>query len=221
MIDRHIVAESHILLVSTQPEVLAPLLLVIRTILQQIPSSVQPSEVMSMLEKGMFDMILFDMHGTKNGLPLIDSIKQRFPLIPIIAMVPYGDVMVVEQVLEYGADDYISQPVSLERLKTTFRNALRMRTLLLGATAESLAVLHKRSAHSASEMASFMNSAGQLKSLREVEDMVIEYAIAACDGCITKAAQALGIGRSTLYRKIQERARTKGNEAFTIPEKIR
>ncbi len=218
MIEMHATIEQQILLVTPQAETLAPLVAVIRTILQQIPSLVQPFEAMTTLENSTFDLVIFDMQGSREGLPLIHNFKQRFPLIPAIAMVPYGDVGMVEQVLERGADDYISQPISLERLKTTLRNALRMRKLLLGAAPESLTSLQSMgNASMLNSIASFIGHTGNLKTLREIEDVVIEHAIKSCDGCITQAALALGIGRSTLYRKMQEHTQKNRSEPTSSP----
>jgi len=47
-------------------------------------------------------------------------------------------------------------------------------------------------------------SAANLKSLREMEREAIVQAMEVCQGNISKAAGALGIGRNTLYRKLKE-----------------
>ena len=45
---------------------------------------------------------------------------------------------------------------------------------------------------------------GQLKKLKKIEEEAIRFALAYSGGCMTQAARNLGIGRSTLYRKIDE-----------------
>ena len=45
---------------------------------------------------------------------------------------------------------------------------------------------------------------GQIKKLRSIENEVIQLAIESSGGCMTRAAKNLGIGRSTLYRKMDE-----------------
>lgn len=222
MIENNIMHEQPILIATPQDETLAPLVAVIRTILQQSPSSCHPYQVMSQIEDRPFDLVIFDMHNNAEMLPLIRNFKQRHALIPLIAMVPYGDVHLIEQVMVHGADDYISQPISLERLKATLRNALRMRMLMVNATGESLTALNALGSNGVRGIMPLLDKTGNLKTLREIEDIVIEHAVAACDGCITQAARALGIGRSTLYRKMQEYAQsTNGLQgAAPISEKV-
>ncbi len=49
------------------------------------------------------------------------------------------------------------------------------------------------------------DAAGSLRPLAEIEADIIARATKHCGGSLGKAAKALGVGRSTLYRKIQER----------------
>ena len=46
---------------------------------------------------------------------------------------------------------------------------------------------------------------GKLRPLAELEDTMLQLALKHHEGCMARAARALGIGRSTLYRKLQER----------------
>lgn len=48
--------------------------------------------------------------------------------------------------------------------------------------------------------------AGQLRTLEQIEDDVLQLAIHHCGGNVTKAARDLGIGRSTVYRRLKELA---------------
>lgn len=45
---------------------------------------------------------------------------------------------------------------------------------------------------------------GSLRSLKEIEQDAIEHAMRLKRGCMENLAKSLGIGRSTLYRKIKE-----------------
>ena len=49
-----------------------------------------------------------------------------------------------------------------------------------------------------------LDAAGELRPLREVENDMIMFAIEHCRGRMTEVARRLGIGRSTLYRKVRE-----------------
>ena len=48
---------------------------------------------------------------------------------------------------------------------------------------------------------------GNMRTLAEIEDAAIDYALNMC-GSRQNAAIALGIGRSTLYRRMRELGRT-------------
>ena len=45
---------------------------------------------------------------------------------------------------------------------------------------------------------------GDIRTMEEMEGDVIRYAIDLYDGRMSKVARKLGIGRSTLYRKLKE-----------------
>jgi len=202
------IIERSILVVTPQPEALTPIVAVIKTLLQQLPVIVELNKAISAAEAKAYDLIILDIHEGREGQALIHALKDRFPTVPLIAMVAYGNINLVEQVIAQGADDYISQPISLERLKTTLRNALRLRTLLAS-----------HGANSPAYPASFQNSRwlmdadGKWKTLREIEDAAIDHTIRNCGGCITKAARVLGVGRSTLYRKMQEKISARDQNA--------
>ena len=49
-----------------------------------------------------------------------------------------------------------------------------------------------------------MDEAGHLRRLEEIENDLIRFAIELYDGHMTEVARRLGIGRSTLYRKLRE-----------------
>lgn len=49
---------------------------------------------------------------------------------------------------------------------------------------------------------SCVDTQGRVKPLRNIEDEVIRFALKNAGGCMTKAARHLGIGRSTLYRRV-------------------
>lgn len=49
-----------------------------------------------------------------------------------------------------------------------------------------------------------MDANGKVKTLKLVEEEAIRFALGYADGCMMRAAKSLGIGRSTLYRKVHE-----------------
>ena len=49
-----------------------------------------------------------------------------------------------------------------------------------------------------------MDGAGHIRKFEEMESEIIRMAIARYDGHMSEVARRLGIGRSTLYRKLKE-----------------
>ncbi len=49
-----------------------------------------------------------------------------------------------------------------------------------------------------------IDEAGHLRRLEEIENDLIKFAIDLYDGHMSEVARRLGIGRSTLYRKVRE-----------------
>lgn len=60
---------------------------------------------------------------------------------------------------------------------------------------------------------SLMGDAGDMRSLQEMEQEIIRAAIEHYKGCMSKVARKLGIGRSTLYRKLDEMGFSSGEQA--------
>jgi len=58
-----------------------------------------------------------------------------------------------------------------------------------------------------------LDRAGHLRSLEEVERDLIQFAIETYSGHMSEVARRLGIGRSTLYRKVREHGMDVDREA--------
>lgn len=52
------------------------------------------------------------------------------------------------------------------------------------------------------DVPSCVDKQGRVKKLKSIEEEMIHFALKSSGGCMTKAARSLGIGRSTLYRRV-------------------
>jgi transcriptional regulator of acetoin/glycerol metabolism len=52
---------------------------------------------------------------------------------------------------------------------------------------------------------SIKSETGQLRRLADIEREVLRLAMVCCEGRVSEVSRQLGIGRSTLYRKIFDR----------------
>lgn len=53
---------------------------------------------------------------------------------------------------------------------------------------------------------------GSLRTMQEIERDVIALALAHVDGNVSRLHRALGVSRSTLYRKLNDADRTRGRQ---------
>ncbi len=97
-------------------------------------------EAFNLMEAETFDVILTDLRmAGKSGLKVIDK-AITLPNRPIcIMMTAYGNVETAVEAMRRGAFDFLTKPVSLEKLEILIQRALKSRTI----EAENV-VLHER-----------------------------------------------------------------------------
>ena len=150
------------------------------------------------------DLILLDLIMPKvSGFDVIRAVKAYRPEIPIIVFTQYGDHENASRAVQAGANDFLNKPVVLERLRLSIQNALAMQRM-----SSHIARIEKLSASPVvvgmEERRGFLDAQGRMKKLRAIEEEAIRFALVHAEGCMTRAARNLGIGRSTLYRKLAE-----------------
>ena len=151
------------------------------------------------------DLLLLDLVMPKvNGLEVIRVVKATHPQLPIIVFTQYGDHENASRAVQMGANDFLNKPVVLERLRLSIRNTLAMQRM-----SSYIEQLEKTSGGNpvlvgAEGERSFLDGQGRLKKLKAIEEEAIRFALVHADSCMTRAARNLGIGRSTLYRKLDE-----------------
>jgi two-component system, response regulator RegA len=137
------------------------------------------AEALTVPAKGeALDGILLDMRlGSEDGMSLIPELKRRFPLSRLIVLTGYGSIPGAMEAVRLGADDYLLKPVGVDRIVAAF------------AGGEKIAPL------------SFVED---LPSLARVEWEHIQRVLSDCGGNVSHAAEALGIDRRTLQRKLSK-----------------
>ncbi|MCX7820843.1 MAG: sigma-54 dependent transcriptional regulator [Brevinematales bacterium] len=76
------------------------------------------------------DVIILDvMLPGKSGIEVLKTIHNEFPIIPIIIISGHGDIRMAVEAMKMGAFDFIEKPLSVERILTTVKNALRIKEL--------------------------------------------------------------------------------------------
>ena len=75
---------------------------------------------------------------------------------------------------------------------------------MTSASENPLTVLASRSAEEPDPAVTILDREGHLRTLEDIERDLIQFAIENYSGHMSEIARRLGIGRSTLYRKVRE-----------------
>lgn len=120
--------------------------------------------------------IVLDMRlGASNGMVLIPEIRKLLPNARLIVLTGYGSIPSALEAVRLGADDYLLKPASADQVHAALQGT----------------------AASATRPAS-----SDLPSLARLEWEHIQRVLSDCGGNISHAAEALGIDRRTLQRKL-------------------
>lgn len=147
------------------------------------------------------DLILLDLSTVDDGMILVSDIRALAPEIPIVVLVKYGDYQEAAEALLLGVQDFLTKPVAEERISVTLQNTI----LLSNARKEVHGMQKAYTAGGASPtdaLISLVDSEGNARKIEEIEMATIHFAIRFYNGRMTEVARKLGIGRSTLYRKL-------------------
>jgi len=128
------------------------------------------------------DVVLLDMNfaaGARNGREGFDALAALHaaePELSVVLMTTYGGVTLAVDALKRGAVDFLLKPWRHEALVESLRSAATL-------TAE--------------------RRAGAALNLDALEKRAIERALALHEGNVSRAAQALGLTRPALYRRME------------------
>jgi DNA-binding NtrC family response regulator len=153
------------------------------------------------------DLVLFDWPPAGKECP--DTLFKALTLhAPMVVLVKYGDYEAALNRLDAGAQDFLTKPVAIQRVSTTFRNLLllqearreveRLRREQAGG--EKYAQHATGNGSYSSLPATGMD--GNIRRMEDIEADAIRFAMQHYHGRMTEVARRLGIGRSTLYRKL-------------------
>ncbi|HLZ77043.1 response regulator [Phenylobacterium sp.] len=131
----------------------------------------------------LYDAVLLDMNfaaGARDGaagLDTLDRLHEADPALSVVLMTTYGGVSLAVQALKRGAADFILKP---------WRND----GLVEAMTAAAALTAERR-------------ASGKALNLDDLERRAIVRALSLYDGNVSHAAQALGLTRPALYRRME------------------
>jgi DNA-binding NtrC family response regulator len=171
-----------VLVVDDDPDVLKAAGLVIAGQGFAVETAAEPEALEARVRARPYAAALLDMNfaagarSGEEGLAGLERLQAADPALGVVLMTTYGGVSLAVQGLKRGAADFVMKP---------WRNA---------DLAAAIA--------SAAELTRTRRAQGAL-SLDELEKRAIQRALIAYDGNISHAAQALGLTRPALYRRME------------------
>ena len=83
------------------------------------------SEALQEIERSMPDVVVTDLQMPEmNGLELVEQVRRRFPLLPVVLMTAHGSEDIAVQALERGAASYVPKSKLAGDLLDTVENVL-------------------------------------------------------------------------------------------------
>lgn len=142
------------------------------------------------------DVLLADILTTSlSGMEIMDRIRVIDEDVIVILIYQLRLTESAMESVRHGAFDYQAKPLDRTRLQLTVKNAMTIQTLK-AENNQLRTEVFKRRRSSVPAL-----SAGMV-SMKEMERKAIQDALSASNGNVSKAARTLGLGRTTLYRKM-------------------
>ena len=137
-------------------------------------------EAIALAQKSRIDLALVDLRlGSQSGLDLLRDLKAVDEHMLIVILTGYGSIATAVKAVQVGAADYLTKPVDIDQI-VDCRQRLKA-----GIEVKRVGV--------------------NTPSLDEVQWDHIQRVLADCGGNISKAADALGLHRRSLQRKLSKR----------------
>lgn len=147
----------------------------------------------------------------------INRLRMAYPDSAVVVLLPFGDDAGEHAAVNAGADDVLMKPISPQRIALALRNLSEL-VRLRSAFSNKDGRVHASMRVPVGNMGiSLLGGDGQVKKFHHIEQEVIRATIAFFDGHVSKASRALGIGRSTLYRKVDAESLARAVNATSTP----
>jgi DNA-binding NtrC family response regulator len=121
-----------VLIADDQPDVLDALRLLLKNGGYRLKSANSPSAVLDTLEQEEFDAIIMDLNYARDttsgreGLELLDAIRQIDSTVPVIVMTAWGTIELAVDAMRRGARDFVQKPWENARLLSIVKTQVEL-----------------------------------------------------------------------------------------------
>ena len=125
--------KGRILIIDDNEELLIALKLILTSYFSEVITEKDPNRIPSLLEGGLFDIILLDMNfkagvNTGNeGIFWMNRIFEIDPVATIVFITAFGDVELAVKAMKEGATDFIQKSWDQEKILSTVLSAYKLR----------------------------------------------------------------------------------------------
>ncbi|MCU0328975.1 MAG: response regulator [Chitinophagales bacterium] len=128
-------SQGQILWVDDEIDLIKPYILFLEDKGYQVEKASNGLEALEIIEKSTFDLIFLDesMPGM-SGLELLQIIKTKFPLIPIVMITKNEEEGLMEDAIGSQISDYLIKPVKPQQILSTIKKILDNKKLILKTT---------------------------------------------------------------------------------------
>jgi len=193
-----------VLVADDEPAVIDAVRLLLSTHDLSTVPALTPAEAIERAAGEPVDAALIDMNYDKGrttgeqGLELIAALRKRAPSVPIVAMTAWSTIDLALEAVRRGAREFVQKPFDDARLVSILRSQAELGRALRRVGELEIEVSQLRQLSGAA-------GGGALESLRllEVEGLMVRRAMDRFGGNVSRAAKALGLSRSALYRRLE------------------
>ncbi|MGR7994107.1 response regulator [Xanthobacter sp. ZOL 2024] len=173
---------------------------------------------LAQLARTRFDVVLLDLVLPElDGMGVLGAMKARGLTAPVVVAVRAEGIDAAQSALRAGARDFVVKPAGALRLQVALANAAALgRAEAALAARDNIIPLAPRLAAAPATGAAWdaaaadpadadprwIDASGHVRPLEALEEAAIRLACSRYGGRLTEVARRLGIGRSTLYRKL-------------------
>lgn len=124
--------QAKILVVDDDADILLTGEIVLKQKFTVVKTANSPEEMVELLKKDAFDVVLLDMNykvgdnSGEEGLKWIQKLTKQYPETKIVVITAYGDVNIAVEAMKRGAIDFVTKPWEYEKIQATVMNALRL-----------------------------------------------------------------------------------------------
>ena len=167
-------------------------------------AAASPAEAIARVSAEPVDAALIDLNYDKGrttgeqGLDLVASLRKHAPAMPIIVMTAWSSIDLALEAVRRGAREFLQKPFDETRLVAVLRSHAE-----LGRALRRVAELEAEVRQLKIASGSPDHGPGNPMRLHDVEGMLVRRAMERHEGNISRAARALGLSRSALYRRLE------------------